>query len=196
MKGSRTPALLAGLAAVLLTASCGIPRSGVIEAGEPASGMAAPDRQSPPPTMTPVYFLHDGEPRPYPREIDGPGDYEGAVRALFDGPATSETPTATTELPRLSATPAVTTVDDDTLSVRLPRGVPPLTRTALTQLACTVAGVPRPPAPRPTAPSGTASFTATTAPTEHPPTPPTVLVHGTGWTTTQPTTSCPDLAVP
>ncbi|MFF5401762.1 hypothetical protein ACFY8K_07670 [Streptomyces misionensis] len=191
MKGSRIPALLAGLAAALLTASCGVPRSGVIEAGEPASGMAAPDHESPPPTMTPVYFLHDGEPRPYPREIDGPGDYAGAVRVLFDGPSTSETPTATTELPRLPAAPQVTTVNDDTLSVRLPDGVPPLGRTALTQLVCTVAGVPRPPAPQPTAPSGAASSAATAAPT----TPPSVLVHGTGWTTTRSTSSCPDPAV-
>ncbi|QLJ05157.1 GerMN domain-containing protein [Streptomyces sp. NEAU-sy36] len=190
MKGSRVPALLAGLAAALLTASCGVPRSGVIEAGEPASGMAAPDHQSPPPTMTPVYFLHGGEPRPYPREIDGPGDYAGAVRALFDGPSTSETPTATTELPRLPGPPEVTTVNDGTLSVRLPRGVPPLGRTALTQLVCTVAGVPRPPAPQPTSPSGAASSAATATPA----TPPSVLVHGTGWTTTGSTASCPDPA--
>ncbi|GAB1331963.1 hypothetical protein [Streptomyces sennicomposti] len=196
MKGSRTPALLAGFAAALMTTGCGVPQSGVIEAGQPASGMATPDHQSPPPTMTPVYFLHDGEPKPYPRGIDGPGDYEGAVRALFDGPSTSETPAATTELPRLTAAPDVTTADDDTLSVRLPGGVPALSHAALIQLACTVAGVPRLAAPQSTDPTGADRLAASAAPTRHPLTAPTVHVRGSGWTLTWPTDSCPDPALP
>ncbi|MFF4934314.1 GerMN domain-containing protein [Streptomyces griseofuscus] len=195
MKGSRIPALLAGFAAALLTAACGVPRSGVIEAGQPASGMAAPDHQSPPPTMTPVYFLHDGEPKPYPRGIDGPGDYEGAVRALFDGPSTSEAPAITTELPRLTAAPDVTTVDDDTISVRLPADAPALSQAALMQLVCTVAGVPQPPALQPTDPTGAERLAASAVPTRHPLTSLTVHVRGTGWALTRPTDSCPDSAL-
>ncbi|MEW2250569.1 MULTISPECIES: hypothetical protein [unclassified Streptomyces] len=146
--------------------------------------------------MTPVYFLHDGEPKPYPRGIDGPGDYEGAVRALFDGPSTSEAPAATTELPRLTAAPDVTTADDGALSVRLPAGVPVLSHAALMQLACTVAGVPRPPAPPSTVPPGTDRLAASAAPARHPVTSPTIHVRGTGWALTRPTDSCPDSTLP
>ncbi|MFH8975095.1 hypothetical protein [Streptomyces sp. NPDC017890] len=140
MKGSRTAALLSGLtaaAAVALTA-CGVPPSGVIEAGAPASGMFSPSAAPPStPATVSLFFLRDGDLTPYPRRIDDVGDLEAVVHLLFEGPAAKETATAITELPRLTDAPRVV-VADGILFVQLPGETAPLSRRAMLQLTCTV----------------------------------------------------------
>ncbi|MFI2425895.1 hypothetical protein ACH5A7_17625 [Streptomyces sp. NPDC018955] len=141
MRGSWTAALLSGLtavAAVALTA-CGVPPSGVIEAGAPASGMFAPGAAPPStPATVSLFFLRDGDLTPYPRRTDDSGDVEAVVRLLFEGPAANGAASATTELPRLTDAPRVVIAGDGTLSVRLPGETAPLSRRAVLQLACTV----------------------------------------------------------
>ncbi|MFI8090843.1 hypothetical protein ACIF9R_21395 [Streptomyces sp. NPDC086080] len=140
MKGSRTAALLSGLtaaAAVALTA-CGVPPSGVIEAGAPASGMYSPSAAPPSsPATVSLFFLRDGDLTPYPRQIDDAGDLEAVVHLLFKGPAATETATAITELPRLTDAPRVV-VADGILFVQLPGKTAPLSRRAMLQLTCTL----------------------------------------------------------
>ncbi|MFI1029427.1 hypothetical protein [Streptomyces sp. NPDC020951] len=192
MKGSRVPALLIGLTAVLTLAACGVPPSDVIQAGPPASGMAAPRPKAP--SVIRLYFLHDGDLTPYPREVDDRGDLGVVVRLLFGGPTASEARTATTELPRLTDAPDVAIGGDLTISVRLPEGVPPLSHPAMLQLACTVALTAEPVAAQPAAvdqgdgalaaPSGGDAETAS-APTS-------VQVLGDGWTMTQSDAACPE----
>ncbi|MGC0376075.1 hypothetical protein [Streptomyces sp. SAI-229] len=140
MRGPRTTALLSGfttVAALALTA-CGVPPSGVIEAGAPASGLVSADPAPPStPATVSLFFLRDGDLTLYPRRTDDAGDVEAVVRLLFEGPAGNETATATTELPRLTDAPRVVTVDG-TLFVRLPGKTEPLSHRALLQLTCTV----------------------------------------------------------
>ncbi|GAB2455600.1 hypothetical protein [Streptomyces incanus] len=140
MRGSRTAALLSGLtavAAVALTA-CGVPPSGVIETGAPASGMFSPSATPPStPATISLFFLRDGELTPYPRRIDDAGDLEAVVLMLFEVSAANEAATATTELPRLTDAPRVT-IDGGILFVKLPGETAPLSRRAMLQLTCTV----------------------------------------------------------
>ncbi|MER6500928.1 hypothetical protein ABT218_16410 [Streptomyces sp. NPDC001455] len=194
MKGSRVGALLAGLTTALTLAACGVPPSDVIEAGEPASGMLPPSPKPPVSTAIALYFLHDGELRPYLRKIGGPGDFGAAVRLLFAGPTTSEARTATTELPRLTDTPEVAIGSDDALSIRLPKDVPPLSHPAMLQLACTVAHMTTPLAVVPA--DGDGASAAPPDPAQRPPAHPSVRVSGGGWTITQSADSCPDSLQP
>lgn len=60
-----------------LTTSCGIPTTGVVEAGGPASGVV--------PTIR-VYFVADGTLLSVPRPISAPIDVRQALEALFQGP--------------------------------------------------------------------------------------------------------------
>ncbi|MEU2978689.1 hypothetical protein ABZ678_17215 [Streptomyces hirsutus] len=140
MRCSRTAALLSGLtavAAVALTA-CGVPPSGVIETGAPASGMFSPSATPPStPATISLFFLRDGELMPYPHRIDDAGDLEAVVHLLFEASAANETATATTELPRLTDAPRVV-VADGVLFVQLPGKTAPLSRRAMLQLTCTV----------------------------------------------------------
>ncbi len=132
--------LLSGFTAVaaLALTACGVPPSGVIEAGAPASGLISADPAPPStPATVSLFFLRDGDLTPYPRRTDDAGDLEAVVRLLFEGPAGNETATATTELPRLTDAPRAVTVDG-TLFVRLPGETEPLSRRALLQLTCTV----------------------------------------------------------
>jgi hypothetical protein len=196
VKGPRVPALLVGLTAALTLAACGVPPSDVIQAGEPATGMVSRSPKSSVPTIIPLYFLHKGDLTPYLRKIGEPGDFAAVVRLLFDGPTTSEAVAATTELPRLTGTPKVAIGDDKTFSIQFPEDVPPLSRLAMRQLACTVAHVALPfaalPADAhrdgaPAAPAATAlrSLAHTS-----------VHVVGDGWTMTQSARSCPDPLLP
>jgi len=141
VRGSRTAALLSGLtavAAVALTA-CGVPPSGVIETGAPASGMFSPGETPPStPATISLFFLRDGELTPHPYQIDDAGDLEAVVRLLFEASAANETQAATTELPRLTDAPRVAIDGDGILSVRLPGATAPLSRRAVLQLTCTV----------------------------------------------------------
>ncbi|MGW4271896.1 hypothetical protein ACWEGQ_05920 [Streptomyces seoulensis] len=151
MKNSRRAAapLLSGLGRGLgLTATltltltaCGVPPSGVIEAGEPASGMSAPSAQPPTPAIVSLFFLRDGTLTAYPRRTGDAADLQAVVRLLFEGPTATEAATATTLLPRLTYAPRLTTGDDGTLSISLPGEAAPLSRQAMRQLACTVTTV-------------------------------------------------------
>jgi hypothetical protein len=176
VKGSRTAALLSGLtaaAAVALTA-CGVPPSGVIEAGAPASGMFSPSAAPPStPATVSLFFLRDGDLTPYPRRIDDAGDIEAVVQLLFEGPAANETATATTELPRLTDAPRAE-VADGILFVQLPGDTAPLSRRAVLQLTCTVNHA--------EADGGTARRSVMSG---------SLRVLGEGWTMTQSDDACP-----
>ncbi|MFJ8547319.1 hypothetical protein ACIRFH_36200 [Streptomyces sp. NPDC093586] len=174
MKGSRTAALLSGLTAAAVLTACGVPPSGVIEAGAPASGMFSPSASPPStPATVSLFFLRDGNLTPYPRRIDDAGDIEAVVHLLFEGPAANEAATATTELPRLTDAPRVV-VADGILFVQLPGGTAPLSRRAMFQLTCTVNHA--------EADGGTARPSAVSV---------NLHVLGDGWTMTQSDHACP-----
>jgi hypothetical protein len=191
VKGSRVPALLAGLAAALTLAACGVPPSDVIQAGDPASGMFSPTPKPPVPAAVSLYFLNNDDLTPYARKIAGSPDLPGVLRMLFEGPVASEAVTATTELPRLTVAPEVRIDNDNTVVIQLPQGVPHFSRLAMRQLECTVAdGYPAAPLPADADRAGAAaSSPADAGPSAaHP----SVQVLGDGWTMTQSDGSCPD----
>ncbi|MFG3309806.1 hypothetical protein [Streptomyces wuyuanensis] len=116
---------LVGLAGALTLTACGVPPTGVIEAGEPASGMFSPAPRPTAPVVVSLHFLRDGDLTAYPRELEEPADLGAVVGRLFGGPTASEAETATTALPRLKRAPDVT-AGDDAVSVQLPDGLAPL----------------------------------------------------------------------
>ena len=188
MRGSRTAALLSGLTAAVALTACGVPPSGVIEAGAPASGMVSPSATPPStPATISVFFLRDGELMPYPYRIGDAGNLEAVVRLLFEASAANEVPAVTTELPRLTDAPRVAIADDGILSVRLPGETAPLSRRAMLQLTCTVnhaaslvpTAVPRAEAE---ADGDTARRSAA---------PDSLHVFGDGWSMTQSDHACP-----
>ncbi|MEU4096777.1 hypothetical protein [Streptomyces sp. NPDC026673] len=191
MKGSRWTALLTGLTAALTLAACGVPPSGVIQAGEPASGMFSPSPQYLAPTIVSLYFLRDGDMTVYPRKLDRPADVRAVVGLLFGGPTGTEAATATTELPRLPETPEVTVGGDNTLSVRLPEGVAPLSHPAMLQLACTAAEVPGSIGALPADTGGTGGTAADSFSARRLGAPKNVRVYGDGWTMSQSAGACP-----
>ncbi|MFF4242863.1 hypothetical protein ACFYY2_00110 [Streptomyces sp. NPDC001822] len=176
-------ALLFGLTAAAVLAACGVPPSGVIEAGGPATGMISPGPRPSSPTTT-LFFLRDGDLTAYPRMI-GAGDLEAVIRLLFKGPTASESTTATTELPRLTDAFWVMTGDDGILTVQLADEADPLSRKAMLQLACTVAQT-TPSGPEPPADAGTVGGAAhrSSAPSS-------IRVRGDGWTMKQSPYACP-----
>jgi hypothetical protein len=180
------------VAAAALTA-CGVPPSGVIEAGAPASGMVSPSATpSPTPATVSLFFLRDGELVPHPHRIDDAGNLEAVVSMLFEASAANENPAATTELPRLTEPPRVAIADDGILSVQLPGETAPLSRRAMLQLTCTVnhAASPAPTAvPRADAEAdgGTARRSAA---------PGSLHVVGDGWAMTQSDDACPVVSPP
>ncbi|OSP44649.1 hypothetical protein B7767_03595 [Streptomyces sp. 13-12-16] len=188
MRGSRTAALLSGLTAALALTACGVPPSGVIEAGAPASGMFPPDSASPTtPATVSLFFLRDGELTPYPRRADDAGDLGAVIRLLFEGPAGNETATATTELPRPADAPRVAIADDGALSVWLPGETEPLSRQAVLQLTCTVNhAAPSAPTLVPRVETEADDDTARDSAA-----PSSLQVLGEGWTMTQPDDACP-----
>jgi len=126
-------AVRAGLsltAAALLLSSCGIPSTGVVEAGEAATGIR--------PAYV-LYFVRQDTLLGVRSRVPGTFDVGTAVELLFRGPeALLGRKGLTTELPPLPSPPTVRT-DGARVSVELPRGTRPLTRTALAQLTCTIA---------------------------------------------------------
>ncbi|MEV0277384.1 hypothetical protein AB0I22_13515 [Streptomyces sp. NPDC050610] len=198
MKDSRRAArLLRGLglgltATLMLTlTACGVPQSGVIEAGEPASGMFSAGSQSPTPATVSLFFLRDGNLTAYPRRTSGAADLQAVVRLLFEGPTATEAATATTQLPRLTDTPQLTTGDDGMFSIRLPGEAAPLSRQAMRQLACTVKTVNR------TASPVVASEAEAVSGTGHPFAARSGLrILGDGWTMTQSDSECPATSQP
>ncbi|MEV0787202.1 hypothetical protein AB0I52_30410 [Streptomyces sp. NPDC050423] len=177
-------ALLSGLTAAAALTACGVPPSGVIEAGGPASGMFSHSPRSSRPATASLFFLHDGDLTAYPRRTDAGGP-EVVVRLLFEGPTASESATATTELPRMMDVSWVTTGDDGILSVQLTDEAAPLSRQAMLQLACTVAQVtPSRPVPPADAEAARGAARSSSAPSS-------VRVRGDGWTMTQSGYACP-----
>ncbi|MFF4897881.1 hypothetical protein [Streptomyces sp. NPDC001068] len=188
MRRSRVWALPAGLAAGLTLAGCGVPESGVIQAGPAASGIHSPGATPVPPTVVALYFLHDGDLTPYPRKAGHPADFRSVLDMLFAGPDAAESTSAATELPRLPAPPEVVADGEHALTVRLPTGAGRPGYRALMQLTCTVAGVAGASAAKPTdGPGGGASATAPGSLAR-----PEVKVSGDGWTRTLSAGPCPD----
>ncbi|MHA5051357.1 hypothetical protein [Streptomyces sp. SD15] len=125
------PALL--FTTALLLSSCGIPETGVVEAGEPATGIR--------PAHV-LYFVSEGTLLPVRRQATGQFGIETAVDMVFRGPDVLERRKGvTTELPLLTVGPTVRTDGGggERVSIELPWGTGPLTETAITQLICTVA---------------------------------------------------------
>lgn len=92
----RVAALLAG--ALCALASCGIPTTGVVEAGGPAGGIV--------PTVR-VYFVVDGRLAGVPRRVTSPDEVRSAVESLLQGPTRLESAKRmTTLLPPSSPSPA------------------------------------------------------------------------------------------
>ncbi|MFG1805567.1 hypothetical protein [Streptomyces sp. NPDC049040] len=123
-------ALLA--AAGLLLAGCGIPTTGVVEAGEPAVGVHQ--------DVT-LYFVRseDGELATVQRRIEQTVDADLAVRMLLGGVAAVEQKVMglTTQLPPMADVPGIRTDDGEvTVDLRVP--AERLSRTAVEQVVCTV----------------------------------------------------------
>ncbi|MEV2192293.1 hypothetical protein AB0I02_15050 [Streptomyces phaeochromogenes] len=126
-------AVRAGLsltAAASLLSSCGIPSTGVVEAGEAATGIR--------PAYV-LYFVRQDTLHGVRSRVPGTFDIGTAVELLFRGPdAILGRKGLTTELPRLRS-PVTVRANGARVSVALPRGTEPLNRTALAQLTCTIA---------------------------------------------------------
>ncbi|MFB7597133.1 hypothetical protein [Streptomyces sp. NPDC056160] len=127
----RGAAAAAVTGALLMAAGCGVPTSGVIDAGAPAVGV---------PADVTVYFVADGVLSPAPRRMPaGAADPVGAaVRLLLAGPNPGEAPKLTTSLPALPG-PVGVTVEQYVVSVRFPAGVGRPGTLAMEQLTCTAA---------------------------------------------------------
>ncbi|WP_077801426.1 GerMN domain-containing protein [Streptomyces sp. JHA26] len=141
-------ALPALLATALALSACDIPATGVVEAGEPATGVLEPQGTTPAPeesravpvATVPLYFVSDGSLVAVPRELPGGAELGITVLMLFKGPNAGEREQGlTTELPRAGAAPTLRT-DGATVTVGLPPAAAGLSDTAVDQLACTVAG--------------------------------------------------------
>ncbi|MGP4043283.1 hypothetical protein [Streptomyces sp. 2A115] len=122
------PALL--FATALVLSSCGIPSTGVVEAGEGANGIRASQA---------LYFVRAGTLLAVRRPASDPSGVDKSVEMLFGGPDARERAKGmTTELPPLMAPPTVRT-DGARVSVELSRETGPLTDTAAAQVICTAA---------------------------------------------------------
>jgi hypothetical protein len=189
----RGAAWLAGLGAALALSACGVPPSGVIQAGDGATGLV-------PAFSVNLYFVTGSSLAPFPRSTSRAPGIPTAVDLLFDGPAPADGTQAGTRLPQPATEPEVQ-VDGSGVIVHLPGIAAPLDQLALRQLVCTVSGVA---AGTRIDPAGPAVPTRTAGPATPPlGTPPatavpgggnmTVLVTGTGWKRTGRTqdASCP-----
>ncbi|WP_431034029.1 GerMN domain-containing protein [Streptomyces sp. P6-2-1] len=114
----------AGLA---LLAACGVPPTGVIEVGTPATGLSLTQG---------VYFLVRDAPGTLRAAPRAEGSTAGALRALLKGPSRAERTSLTTALPARLPLPGLTTTRG-TLDLRFPRDTPHLSSRAVRQLACT-----------------------------------------------------------
>lgn len=123
--------LLLLLPALCVLASCGIPATGVVEAGGPASGIV--------PTIR-IYFVADGALVGVPRGTVAPVDVESAVDVLLLGPTVAEeSKRLTTLLPstRLLLTPVPTASPTDLATATAtedPQGAAPASDTDLVRV--------------------------------------------------------------
>ena len=140
-RAARSAQLVASVLLLCVLCACGIPTTGVVGSGEPATGVQS---------TTTVYFTGKlGRVIAVPRRTPQRTGVEAAVKLLFQGPSTSEQLAgAFTALPRLKKDPVVRT-DGAKVSIELvfdtrpefARGFTSLDRDdALEQLACTAAG--------------------------------------------------------
>ncbi|MEV7069485.1 hypothetical protein [Streptomyces sp. NPDC093990] len=137
------------LLALLAVTSCGIPATGVVEAGGPASGTLP---------LTQVYFVENGALVATPRTTGEPGEPEAALELLLEGPLAEDRRLGalSTEVPGLPTSAALPTasaeapgepafdaprvrVEGGTMTVRLPSGVGRLTDIGVRQVVCTAA---------------------------------------------------------
>jgi hypothetical protein len=115
--------------AALLLSGCGIPATGVVQAGDPATGVR--------PTAV-LYFVADDQLVPVYREVTEPIHVVRAVELLIGGPdALDRRRGLTTAFTRMS-TPAIS-ADGARVSVQLSPHTDPLVPIAARQLICTVA---------------------------------------------------------
>lgn len=120
-------AALPALAAVLLS-GCGIPSTGVVEAGDPATGLRP---------LTLVYFVQDGALIPVARSTVEPAGVDMAVKLLAEGPAGPERlDGVTTDLPLPIFFRSVR-VQATGVSIEISGDARPLSRIAVRQLVCT-----------------------------------------------------------
>ncbi|MGW3954825.1 hypothetical protein ACWEKM_28715 [Streptomyces sp. NPDC004752] len=159
MKAAHRLALLT-VPALFGLCACGIPATGVVEAGGPASGIVP---------VTPVYFVRDGALVAVERPTARPGDAGAALEMLFAGPTPAEavgnlstevpgTPTAALMPPggallspataypgteKSAADGTTVSVKGDALAIRLPADFGRLSRLATRQLICTAAAAHR-----------------------------------------------------
>ncbi|MFF9457573.1 hypothetical protein [Streptomyces flaveolus] len=141
-------ALPALLTAGLALSACDIPATGVVEAGEPATGVLEPpgatrtpeEPRALPAATVPLYFVSGGSLVAVSRTLPGGAELGSTVLMLFKGPDTAERERGlTTELPPTGVAPTIRT-DGATVTVELPPAAAGLSGTAVDQLACTVAG--------------------------------------------------------
>ncbi|MFF7547890.1 hypothetical protein ACFZCU_30285 [Streptomyces canus] len=137
------------LLSLLALTSCGIPATGVVEAGGPASGTLP---------MTRVYFVENGALAAMPRMTELPGDPEAALRLLMTGPLAGEGSSGrlSTEVPGVPTSMALppatdepgnspspdaptVTVKGDAMTIRLPPGMDGLSDMGVRQIVCTAA---------------------------------------------------------
>ncbi|WP_239096808.1 hypothetical protein, partial [Streptomyces sp. SID11385] len=142
----RSPRALARAALVLsaagLLAACGVPPTGVIEVGAPATGLRLTDG---------VYFFVRDEPDTLRAAPRPDASARGALRALLRGPSSTERTTLKTELPKSLPLPGLA-ASATTLDLRFPKGTPRLSARASRQLACTALLNTPAPGAAPTAP--------------------------------------------
>ncbi|MFI1092025.1 hypothetical protein [Streptomyces sp. NPDC020917] len=123
----------------MLLAGCGVPTSGVIDVGVPASGLPTVPAAG---SRAVLYFLEGSRLRPVRQEVKDEQDpVTTAVELLLAGPAAAGRPDLTTHLLRPAAPGGSVGVwtQGHTVTVRLPRGMPAPDALGLRQLACTAA---------------------------------------------------------
>ncbi|MER6420912.1 GerMN domain-containing protein [Streptomyces sp. NPDC001137] len=137
MRAGRRTAFLLWLPMLGALTSCGIPTTGVVEAGGPASGVA--------PTLQ-VYFVAGRTLRGVDRSLAGPVDVEQAVRVLLKGPTRAEQAKGlyTVLPPDASLMSRVTvTSRDGHVTIRLSAGPGDSGELAAAQLICTAVAAQR-----------------------------------------------------
>ncbi|MGW2723533.1 GerMN domain-containing protein [Streptomyces sp. NPDC001492] len=137
MRAGRRSAFLLWLPMLGALTSCGIPTTGVVEAGGPASGVA--------PTLR-VYFVAGRTLRGVDRSLAGPVDVESAVRVLLKGPTRAEQAEGlyTVLPPEASLMSRVTvTSRDGRVTIRLSAGPGGSGELAAAQLICTAVAAQR-----------------------------------------------------
>ena len=130
----------AGAGASVLLAGCGVPTTGVVDVGVPASGLPRV-----PASLSPVivYFVDGGRLQPAKQGMVGDTDpVRAAVTLLFAGPAAAGRPDLTTRLPHVTA-PVEVRRDGGTVTVTLPAGLPAPDALGVRQVVCTAAAAAR-----------------------------------------------------